>query len=250
MVAGSGLGLDLESAPTVEATLQEIVPFEVRGVLGHSHAVELFEPGESGGALFYQRGRLHAYQGYSAHEVVFTIRLAALLGLRTLIMSNAAGGIDPSSAPGDIRVIRDHLNLTALNPLHGGMPAEWGPTFPDMADAYDPELRRLALDTADRLGVALGEGVYASVQGPSFETPAEVEMLRRSGADLVGMSTVLEVIAARHMGVSCLCFSVVSNHAAGVSDAPVDHEEVLDVGREAGERLGPLLSAILAALPR
>ena len=247
LVAGSGLGIDLGGEPVAHAALSDILPFPVREVVGHAHAVEVLPgPGES--HVLYQRGRLHAYQGYDAHQVVFMVRLAALLGAKTLVMSNAAGGVREGWLPGDLRLISDHINLIGLNPLSPDLPPEWGHYFQDMADAYSPRLRTIAREAAESLGVPLEEGVYAGFRGPSFETPAEVRMVERMGADLVGMSTVLEVIAARQMGLECLCFSLVSNAAAGTTDEPVRHDEVLDVGQRAAERLKPLLSATLQRL--
>jgi len=168
--------------------------------------------------------------------------LAALLGAEVLIMTNAAGGLDPQCHPGQLTVVRDHINLSGRNPLRGEPPAGWGPRFPDMTNAYDPGLRGQLLDT-----IELGEGVYAGLAGPSYETPAEIRMLRTIGADLVGMSTVLEVIAARHMGMRCAVLSLITNLAAGVSDEPLDHEEVLEFGRAAANDVQRLLKRVLAA---
>jgi purine-nucleoside phosphorylase len=161
-------------------------------------------------------------------------------------MTNAAGGVRPEWPAGTLAAVTDQLNLTGRNPLFGEPPAEWGPRFPDMLDAYDPALRALALEHATRLGIDLRAGVYAGLPGPSYETPAEVRMLRALGADLVGMSTVLEVIAARHLGLRCLVLSLVANPGAGVTPAPLTHEEVLDAGRAAAQRVRALLGAILA----
>jgi purine-nucleoside phosphorylase len=144
-------------------------------------------------------------------------------------------------------LIKDHLNLTGLNPLRGQLPPEWGPRFPDMTNAYDPRLRELTLAVAGSLGIPLTEGIYAGLAGPSYETPAEVRMLRLLGGDVTGMSTVLEVIAAHHMGVRCLCVSMVSNPGAGLSDVTVTHQEVLAAGRAAAGNLRELLGAVLAA---
>ncbi|MDX1999804.1 MAG: purine-nucleoside phosphorylase [Thermoanaerobaculia bacterium] len=243
VVSGSGLAHDLHSPTHGPVPLAEILPFETHAIEGHPHRVELIEP-IPGRPVLYYRGRLHYYQGYSPMETVFPVRLAARLGARVLIMTNAAGGLDPAYRPGDLVMLKDHLNLTGLSPLRGHLPADFGPRFPDMTGAYDPELRRLAHTHAERLGIGLAEGVYAGLTGPSYETAAEVRMFQILGGQLVGMSTVLEVIAAHAMGVRCLVFSLVTNLAAGVG-APLDHEEVLVAGKEAGPRVVGLLRSLL-----
>ena len=199
----------------------------------------------SGLTVLNQQGRLHSYQGYDAHETVFMIRLGALLGARFLIMTNAAGGLVSSYQPGSLVLIRDHINLIGLNPLRGQLPADWGPQFPDMSDAYDPELRHAVMAIARDAGLELATGVYAAVAGPSYETPAEVRMLQTLGADLVGMSTALEVIAARHMGLRCLGISLVANLAPGEVEGPTDNAEVLAAARAASVDLPPMLAAFL-----
>ena len=244
VVSGSGLAVDLAPPGTERHPLAAVLPFEVAPVIGHPHSVELFEAPV--GTVAYFRGRLHAYQGYDAHRTVLVVRLAARLGARTLVMTNASGGLDPGRLPGTLVAIRDHLNLSGLNPLRGELPPEWGPRFPDLLNAYDPALRELARGRAGALGFELPEGVYAGLAGPSYETAAEIRMLATLGADLVGMSTVLEVIAARQMGLRCLCLSLVSNLAAGVTDRPLHHDEVLGAGREAAIRVGALLGALLS----
>ena len=212
-------------------------------MIGHPHRVELLSP-RPGRTVLYQRGRLHGYQGYTAAETVFVVRLAGLLGARRLLMTNAAGGAASGQKPGDLWAIEDHVNLMGVNPLTGEPPESWGPRFTDLVDAYDPELRRLALEEASKLGLGLGSGVYAGFAGPSYETPAEIGMARAIGADLVGMSTVLEVIAARHLGMRCLCLSLVANLAAGIGN-PIDHEEVLAACADAAAEMGRLLTAVL-----
>jgi purine-nucleoside phosphorylase len=243
VVSGSGLAVDLGRPIAGPIPLQEIVPFPVAGILGHPLRVELLEP-LAGRRVLYYRGRVHAYQGHTPAHTVFQIRLAARLGARIVILTNAAGGLRPETqAAGQIWLIRDHLNLSGMNPLFGGgIPSEWGPSFPEMAGAYDEALRALAREQAARLDLALGEGVYVGLSGPSYETPAEVAMLRTLGGDLVGMSTVLEVIAARHMGVRCFALSLITNLAANAGGT---HEEVLEMGRLAAERVQRLFSAML-----
>lgn len=246
LVSGSGLALDLLPELAGEARpLAELVPFEIDSIVGHPLTVEVLG-GETRWPVLYQRGRVHSYQGHSANETVFMIRLAALLGAGTVIQTNAAGSLRPALEPGELMVIRDHLNLIGLNPLRGSYPDSWGPRFPDMTEAYTPALRQAVLAIAESQGSPISQGVYAAVAGPSYETPAEVEMLARLGADAVGMSTVLEVIAGRHMGLENLAISMVSNHAAGITDSPLDHVEVLETAGAASERLGKLLEALLA----
>jgi purine-nucleoside phosphorylase len=245
LVSGSGLAVDLGEPEHGPVELQELIPFDIHAVVGHPLQVELFTT-SAGHRVLYQRGRLHSYQGYSAAETVFPVRLARLLGARTLVMTNAAGGVDPRLAPGDLVLIEDHVNLTGLNPLRGQLPEAWGPRFPDMVTAYDPELRALARQTAEALSIPLTTGVYAGVAGPSYETPAEVRMLRTLGGHVTGMSTVLEIIAARHMGMRCLTVSLVSNAAAGVTGEPLDHDEVLAAGAAAATNVQRLLAALLA----
>jgi purine-nucleoside phosphorylase len=245
LVSGSGMAVELAGASHGPVPLQRLLPFPIHAVVGHPLDVVLLEP-EGGRPVLYQRGRLHSYQGYDAAQTVFAVRLARLLGAKTLVMTNAAGGLDPAFSPGDLVLVEDHLNLIGLNPLRGELPAAWGPRFPDMLTAYDPGLRELAREKAGELGIALGSGVYAGVAGPSYETPAEVRMLHGLGAHLAGMSTVLEVIAARHMGMRSLVVSLVSNAGAGVTDQPLDHQEVLAAGAAASGDIARLLAALLA----
>lgn len=246
LVSGSGLSGDLGLGQAIaELALDEVVPVPVRAVVGHPHKVTVFAD-SANGAVIYQHGRLHLYQGYSAPEVAFSVRLAALLGARTLLMSNAAGSLRREWAPGTLVSIADHLNLTGRSPLIGQVPEAWGPQFPDMTSAYDPALRQLAHRHAEAQGLDLASGVYAGLLGPSYETPAEVRMVAGLGADLVGMSTVTEVLAAHHMGMRCLCFSMVSNLAAGMSESPLDHQEVLDAAAEATAHFAGLLRELLA----
>lgn len=244
VVSGSGLAVDLAGERLAAAPLAELLPFPVESVIGHPHTVELLRTA-AGRTVLYQRGRLHTYQGYDANEAVFTVRLAGRLGARALIMTNAAGGLREDHPPGSLVLIEDHLNLTGLNPLRGEPPAAWGPRFPDMVGAYDARLAALARRHAETLGIALGAGVYAGLAGPTYETPAEVAMLQALGADLAGMSTVLEVIAARHLGMRCLCFSLVANLGAGVTPEPLTHDDVLEASRGAAEPVRRLFDALL-----
>jgi purine-nucleoside phosphorylase len=245
VVAGSGLSVPLGAAVVAAEPLADWLPFPVRTVAGHHHEIELLEP-IPGRRVLYQRGRIHGYQGYEPADVVFPVRFAARLGARVLVMTNAAGGVRPEWPAGTLVAVADQLNLTGRSPLHGEPPVAWGPRFPDMVDAYDPALRALAREHAFKLGFELPEGVYAGLPGPAYETPAEVRMLRALGADLVGMSTVHEVIAARHLGMKCLVVSLVANPGAGVTGESLTHDEVLDAGRAAAGRVGDLLAALLA----
>lgn len=245
LVSGSGLAVDLGEPTHGPIPLAELLPFEVEGVAGHPLTVELLEP-VPGRVVLYQRGRLHAYQGLPVHRTVLPVRLAAALGARVLLMTNAAGALGPGHSPGDLLLLSDHLNLTGLDPLRGRLPEAWGPRFPDMSGAYDAALGRRVRQVAAELGIELGEGVYAGVGGPCYETPTEVRMLAALGADVVGMSTVLEVAAAHPMGVRCAVVSLVTNPAAGVGGGTLDHREVLEAGRAAAERLRRLLAALLA----
>jgi purine-nucleoside phosphorylase len=194
------------------------------------------------------QGRAHLYEGIGADRVAFGVRVLGRLGVSTLVVTNAAGGIDESFRPGQLVLVSDHVNLQGTSPLVGPNDDSLGPRFPDMSDAYDPELRGSAREEAARLGIDLREGVYAACLGPQFETPAEIRFLRAIGADLVGMSTVQEVIAARHLGMRCLGISVVTNPAAGVVPGRIDHEAVLEVGARAAGELSALLRALVPTL--
>lgn len=245
LVAGSGLSVALGEPVIPTESMVESLPFAAGGIEGHPLSLELLES-ESGVRCLYFRGRLHAYQGYSAAQVVYCARLAARLGVRAAVVTNASGGIYDGARPGDLVLLRDHINLTGLNPLVGDWPRDWGPQFPDLMAAYSPRLRRLAREVAAAQDVELREGVYVGVLGPSYETPAEVEAFRRLGGDLVGMSTVLEIIALRHLGVPCLGLSLVTNAAAGTSeDSVLDHGDVLEVASRAAQRVQRVLRALL-----
>ena len=244
VVSGSGLAVELGDPVDRQTDLAEWLPFETHAIEGHPLSTQLLMT-RPDLPVFYQKGRLHSYQGYDAHQTVFAVRFGALLGVRTLIMTNAAGGLNPTYSPGNLVLLHDHLNLIGLNPLRGSIPSEWGPQFPDMSRPYDRDLRQLGIKIATQQGFDLAEGVYAAVAGPSYETPAEIRMLQTLGADLVGMSTALEVIAARHMGVRCLGLSVVTNLASGVGTESTDHAEVIAAGKAAASRLQSFLTALL-----
>jgi purine-nucleoside phosphorylase len=244
-VLGSGLGAlaDAVEEP-ISIPFQDLPGLPPAGVGGHQGR---FVAGVlEGRRVLVQAGRFHFYEGHPAEVVLAPVRAAALLGVSTLLVTNAAGGVNPDFGPGTLMLIRDHLNLMGRNPLVGpGAPGE--PRFPDMSVAYDADLRALARRTADELGIPLEEGVYAAVSGPSYETPAEVRMIGLLGGDAVGMSTVPEVIVARARGMRVLGISLITNPGAGISSRPLSHQEVLEAGQEAGPRFQRLIRGILAA---
>lgn len=248
VVLGSGLGGFADAVEdAVEIPYTEIPGWPGATAIGHAGTLVL---GRFGGAtVAVMRGRAHLYEGYSPAKVVFGVRVLGLLGVRTLVVTNACGAVDTTLEPGQLVAISDHLNIQGQSPLVGPNDDELGPRFPDMSDAYDPALRAEARTAAARLGFELPERVYAAWLGPAFETPAEIRMLRTLGADLVGMSTVPEVLAARHMGIRCLALSCVTNMAAGVLPEPIDHERVLAVGAQAADRLVALLREVIPTLP-
>jgi purine-nucleoside phosphorylase len=195
-------------------------------------------------------GRIHYYEYGDLEAVTFPIRVLARLGIRRLIVTNAAGGINRGLRAGDLMLIRDHIGLFFPNPLVGMNFAELGPRFPDMSCCYSRSLRELALKCAGRLRLTLKEGIYAALPGPSYETPAEIKMLKKLGADAVGMSTVPEATVARQMGVECLGISCISNLAAGLSKSALSHDDVLRIGRQTGLRLVQLINALLGEISR
>ena len=247
VVLGSGLGGLADALENrVEIPYDEIPGWPASTAVGHAGVLVLGEV--DGVPIAVMRGRVHLYEGVSADRAVFGVRALGRLGVRTLVLTNAAGGINEAYRPGMLVLISDHVNLQATSPLVGPNDEELGPRFPDMSDAYDPELRRLAHEAAGRLGLELPEGVYAAWLGPQFETPAEIRFMRAVGGDLAGMSTVPEVIAARHMGIRCLGISVVTNMAAGVLPEKIDHSAVLEVGAHAAGSLTALLRELVPTL--
>jgi purine-nucleoside phosphorylase len=244
VVLGSGLGGFADRLQAAVAIPYEEIPgFPASRVAGHAGRLVVGElRGAHGTAVVAaMQGRVHLYEGWSPEEVAFGVRVLGRLGVRALLLTNAAGGVDPSLAPGDLVRITDHLNLTARSPLVGENTEQLGPRFPDMSAAWDPGLGALLDASAAATGVRLGRGVYAGVLGPSYETPAEIRMLRALGADLVGMSTVTEAIAARHMGVKIAGLSVVTNLAAGLGTAQLSHAEVQAVADRVRDGLGRLV---------
>ena len=247
VILGSGLGAFADRL--VEATVvpyAEIPGFPTASVPGHAGRLVIGRLG--GAAIAAMQGRVHAYEGYAAAEVAFPARVLCRLGIRALVVTNAAGGIRADLAPGDLMRITDHLNLSGTNPLVGPNEERLGPRFPDMSRAYDPALGARLDALAAARGLDWKTGVYACLSGPSYETPAEIRMLRILGADAVGMSTVPEVIAAAHMGVKVVGISCITNFAAGIGDKPLSHEEVAAVADQARERFGGLLAEFLPAI--
>jgi purine-nucleoside phosphorylase len=246
LVLGSGLGAFADSlSDAARVSYAEIPSFPQSTAIGHAGRMVVGNAGSV--AVAAMQGRVHLYEGYSAQEITIPIRVFARMGIRAVILTNAAGGMNLSYSQGALVLIRDHINLQGTNPLIGHNDDRFGPRFPDMTRAYDPQYRAIAREEAGKLNVILQEGIYAALPGPSYETPAEIDYLRRIGADLVGMSTVAEVIAARHMGLKVLAISCVTNMAAGILDQPLSHAEVM----ETGERVKSTFEALLrAVLPR
>jgi purine-nucleoside phosphorylase len=247
VVLGSGLGgfADRLTEPVI-LPYTTIPHFPEPSVTGHAGNLVSGRIGSARVAIL--QGRFHYYEGHDLATVVFPIRVFQRLGVRTLILTAATGGINLALRPGDLICLVDHINLIGQNPLRGPNDDRLGPRFPDMTEVYSSRLRCIAVEEAQRLGLALGLGVYACVSGPSYETPAEVRMLRTLGADVVGMSTVPEAIVAHHAGIEVLAFTLVSNAAAGVTGEPITHEEVLRAGREAERRIGDLIEGVVGRL--
>lgn len=247
-ILGSGLGTFADTLREPISIPYATIPgFVATGVQGHTGRL-VFGKLPNGASVVVLQGRVHYYEGHSMQQVVFPTRVLAALGIRSLVITNAAGGVNLSYQPGDLVIIRDHLNLTGQNPLLGPNDERIGKRFPDMTQAYPADLRKVAHEVSRSLGFSMPEGVYAALTGPTYETPSEVKMLRGLGADLVGMSTVPEVIAAVHTGVRVLGVSCVTNLAAGVSEEPIEHSHIEAVAALARERFIGLLTGVLARL--
>ena len=246
LILGSGLGAFADSlTDATRVPYADIPTFPRSTAIGHAGQMVLGNAGNIPVAAM--QGRAHLYEGYSAQEVTFPIRVFGRMEIRAVILTNAAGGINLGYSQGALVLIRDHINLQGSNPLVGSNDDRFGVRFPDMSQAYARDYRQIAREEAGKLRIPLHEGVYAGLLGPSYETPAEIEYLRRIGADLVGMSTVAEVIAARHMDIKVLAISCVTNMAAGILDQSLSHAEVM----ETGERVKTIFEALLrAVLPR
>ncbi|MDR2657781.1 MAG: purine-nucleoside phosphorylase [Oscillospiraceae bacterium] len=247
LIAGSGLGGFASTLTNRSAFPYGDIPgFTVSTAPGHAGE---WVGGECAGKRVYvMNGRVHCYEGHGAQTVAFPIRAMARLGVHTLIVTNAAGGVNTSYKPGDFMVISDFINFTGNNPLCGANLDDFGPRFPDMSQALDVSLIQTALGAASSLGITAHAGVYAMMSGPSYETPAEIRMLRILGADAVGMSTVPEIIAARHCGIRVLGTSCITNMAAGILPQPLSHEEVMETGDRVKESFSQWVCKILASL--
>jgi purine-nucleoside phosphorylase len=251
VVLGSGLGAFADLLQkSVRILYRDIPDFPVSTVVGHAGELVVGTLGANGhaAAVAVLSGRFHLYEGYTANQVVSGIRLFHALGITTVVLTCAAGGLNLDFAQGALALISDHINLQGANPLIGLKDERLGPRFPDMTQAYSLELRQMASETAAELGIPLSEGVYAGMLGPSYETPAEIRFLKIIGADLVGMSTVAETIAANQLGMNVLGLACVTNLAAGLAPGKLIHSEVLEAGRKVSSTFLKLLSALLPKL--
>jgi purine-nucleoside phosphorylase len=247
LVLGSGLGAFADELQEATAfSYAEIPGFGASTVEGHAGRLVI---GKAGGRpLAAMQGRVHFYEGYSLDEVTFPIRVLKLLGARTLVLTNAAGAVSVEFQPGALMVIADHLNLIGDSPLRGPNDERFGPRFPDLSEVYSHDLQEIVIEEARGMGIEMRRGIYAALAGPSYETPAEIRMIRTLGADAVGMSTVPEAIVARHMGMEVVGISCISNLAAGLGDRPVDHHEVMETGERVKAEFTELLRRVLRRL--
>jgi purine-nucleoside phosphorylase len=247
VVLGSGLGAFAdELGNRLEVPYSEIPGWPVSTAVGHAGRLVFGNLGDL--EIVAMAGRVHLYEGYSPQQVTFGVRVLARLGVSSMVFTNAAGGVNLKLGRGGLVLISDHINLQGSNPLAGPNDDSLGPRFPDMSEAYSARYREIARQAGQELGIELSEGVYAAMLGPSYETPAEIRYLRAIGADLVGMSTVPEVIVANHMGVRVLGISCVTNMAAGILPQRIQHEEVLETGAMVRDTLVRLLKMVLARL--
>jgi purine-nucleoside phosphorylase len=249
VVLGSGLGAFAdELTNSVAIPYSDIPGWPQSTAIGHAGRLVFGNIDDL--PVVVMAGRAHLYEGYSPAQTTFGVRQMGRLGVRTIVFTNAAGGINLQYSQGALVLISDHINLQGSNPLCGPNDDALGPRFPDMSDAYSAECRAIAKQVATEEGIDLGEGVYAAMLGPSYETPAEIRFLRTIGADLVGMSTVPEVIVANHIGIRCVAISCVTNMAAGILPQKINHQEVLDTGARVRDTLVRLLKALLPRLPQ
>ncbi|SRR6266481_707055 len=247
IVLGSGLGAFAEDlTESTSLAYDEIPGFARSTVEGHAGRLVIGRAGEV--TVAAMQGRFHFYEGYSLQDVTFPIRVLKLLGVHTLVLTNAAGALNVEFTPGSLMVISDHLNLLGDNPLRGPNDERFGPRFPDLTSVYARRLQDVVIEEAKALGLKLPRGIYGALAGPSYETPAEIRMLRILGADVVGMSTVPEAIVARHMAMQVVGISCITNLAAGVSDEPIDHSQVMAIGERVREDFTRLLSRVVGRL--
>ena len=257
IVLGSGLGAFADELSNAVRIPYEQIPGFARSTV-EGHAGQLVSGEIGGAAVAVQQGRFHFYEGYEMEQVMLPVRTFGMMGIKNVILTNAAGSLNSDMQPGSLMLISDHLNFMGVNPLRGPNDARFGPRFPDMSEVYDREFQQIALDEAkaiakERFDKGLDEtlvdfinrGIYCGLSGPTYETPAEIRMLREFGADAVGMSTVPEAIAARHQGTRVLGISCITNLAAGMSDDPINHEEVMETGARVAEIFKELLRRII-----
>lgn len=244
IVLGSGLGSYADTFSDAEVMEYKNIPgFPVSTVQGH--AGRLVFGKKHGVNIACMQGRFHCYEGYTAGETVIPLRTLIKLGVKKLLITNAAGGVNMEFDPGDIMIIEDHMNFTFLTPLEGKNMEEFGPRFPDMSYAYNKDLVSALKNAAKESGISVRSGVYAMMKGPSFETPTEIKALRLLGADAVGMSSVPEVVAAAHAGVSSCALSCITNMAAGILDQPLNHEEVMETGKIAADNIKTIIDGFI-----
>jgi purine-nucleoside phosphorylase len=247
LVLGSGLGAFADELEDAEQFPYEELPGFARPTV-EGHAGRLVVGSVEGHLVAVMQGRFHYYEGYTLDEVTFPIRTLGVLGVKSLVLTNAAGGLNNSYTQGALVVISDHLNLMGVNPLIGRNDERFGARFPDMTEVYDHEFQDIAVKEAQSMNLELRRGIYAALSGPSYETPAEIRMLRLLGADAVGMSTVPEAIVARQMGMRVLGLSCITNMAAGVTDQPINHEEVIETGERVRSTFAGLLRRVIPKL--
>lgn len=247
IILGSGLGsLAEEVQNKVEIKYEEIPNFPVSTVVGHAGQ---FVFGDlEGKKVIMMQGRFHYYEGYNMETVTFPIRVLKLLGLEKIIVTNAAGGVNTGFKPGDLMLITDHINLSGANPLIGKNLEDFGPRFPDMSEAYNKEFIKIASESAKKVGVQVVKGVYTMMSGPTYETPAEIRMVRAIGGDAIGMSTVPEVIVANHSGMKVLGISCITNMAAGILDQPLNHQEVMETSNMVKDMFKKLVREIVKSI--
>lgn len=244
LVLGSGLGAFAdELTDRVSLPYSSIPHFPVSGAEGHAGNLVLGKLNQV--PIAVMQGRVHYYEGHSMLRITFPLRVFCRLGIKGVLLTNAAGGIGSQLTPGSLVVLSDHINLQGTNALIGPNEERFGPRFPDMTEAYSREWRAIALEEGRRQGIKIYEGIYAAVPGPSYETPAEIRFLKAIGADVVGMSTVAEVVVARHCGMRVLAVSVVTNMAAGILDRPINHAEVLEIGQRIRSQFAKLLASVI-----